>query len=87
VLENLKKVVDDRDNSMRLFGVFTGEIYLEGSNFLEIECYYPPTSRYSGALFARYMTLFERITAMSKEEVSKIYDRYIHILKKRTKKR
>src|SRR5436190_12050872 len=73
-LEELRIAVDCPKRN--LFGGFTGETNLHGSNFPEIICSHPPTSRDSGALFARYMTLFERVTAMAQDNgIDRIHTR------------
>lgn len=78
-LLHLRDTIDKNDRSLNLFG---REVVEDYSSLRETFCFPQPTCRHSGSLFARYMTILERVMAISGSRIEDVYDRCCQILEK-----
>jgi hypothetical protein len=79
-LAQLRSIIDHKARKLNLFGALGRHEILDDSlgspesTVSETNCLTASTCRHTGALFARYMTLFERLVALSKCSVDKVYE-------------
>jgi hypothetical protein len=87
-LQNLVDTLHDDCPELNLFGNYVAKRPRNGLGISEADHSIKPTSRHAGALFGRYMTALERLTAKSlskegnpKERVEEIYRKCYDLLK------
>lgn len=79
-LAQLRSIIDHKARKLNLFGALGRHEILDDSlgspesTVSETNCLTASTCRHTGALFARYMTLFERLVALSSCSVGKVYE-------------
>ena len=71
-LASLRDTINEKSPGWNLFGDNEEKIQ-DHSTVPETNCLEAPTTRHTGALFARYMTLLERMIAMSRSTMDDVY--------------
>jgi hypothetical protein len=85
-LAQLRSIMDHKAPTLNLFGALGRHEILDDSlgspesTVSETNCLAVSNCRHTGALFARYMTLFERLVAVSSYSVGEVYDKCCEIV-------